>query len=116
MSTKGGKTLPACKSHPGPSDSVDPFQSFKSATPDRSLTVPRELTLCAFLLCIGIPVPSSAQAPSPEKKAPAPKVADSSAAKPGTPEKRVERYLRNLYAWGPEFDVNVGPSKPSPIA
>ena len=30
-------------------------------------------------------------------------------------EGRVEQYLRNLYAWGPQFEVKVGPSKPSPI-
>lgn len=30
-------------------------------------------------------------------------------------EARVEQYLRNLYAWGPQFEVKVGPSKPSPI-
>jgi protein-disulfide isomerase len=28
---------------------------------------------------------------------------------------RVEQYLRNLYAWGPAYDVKVGSSKPSPI-
>jgi protein-disulfide isomerase len=31
-------------------------------------------------------------------------------------ENRIEKYLRNLYAWGPAFDVKVGPAKPSPIA
>ena len=30
-------------------------------------------------------------------------------------EGRVEQYLRNLYAWGPQFEVKVGPSKPSPV-
>jgi protein-disulfide isomerase len=30
-------------------------------------------------------------------------------------ESRIEKYLRNLYAWGPAFDVKVGPSKPSPV-
>jgi protein-disulfide isomerase len=50
-----------------------------------------------------------------KEKSPAPKAAESSAAKPGTVESRVEQYLRNLYAWGPTYDVKVGPSKPSPI-
>jgi protein-disulfide isomerase len=31
-------------------------------------------------------------------------------------EGRVEKYLRNLYAWGPEFELKVGPTKLSPIA
>src|SRR5271168_4683906 len=43
------------------------------------------------------------------------KPAAPTAAKPGSTEARIEQYLRNLYAWGPSFDVKVGPSKPSPI-
>jgi len=60
-------------------------------------------------------LPSAAQSTSAKEKSPAPKPADSSATKPGTVESRVEKYLRNLYAWGPSYDVKVGPSKPSPI-
>jgi protein-disulfide isomerase len=37
------------------------------------------------------------------------------AAKPGSMEDKVERYLRNMYAWGPSFEIKVGPTKPSPI-
>lgn len=37
------------------------------------------------------------------------------ATKPGSVEDRVEKYLRNLYAWGPNYSVKVGPTKPSPI-
>lgn len=61
-------------------------------------------------------LPSAAQTTSGKDKSPAPMATNSSAAKPGTVEARVEKYLRNLYAWGPTFDVKVGPSKPSPIA
>ncbi len=68
------------------------------------------LTFTAFRL------PSAAQTAPGSDKSSAPKAADSSAAKPATVETRVEEYLRNLYAWGPAFDVKVGPSKPSPIA
>jgi protein-disulfide isomerase len=32
-----------------------------------------------------------------------------------TIETRVEKYLRNLYSWGPSYEVKVGPTKPSPI-
>jgi protein-disulfide isomerase len=40
--------------------------------------------------------------------------------KPKTPnpeatEDKVVQYLRNLYAWGPEFEIKVGQVKPSPI-
>jgi len=52
---------------------------------------------------------SSAKEPSqPAKSSPA-------LARTGTVEARIEQYLRNLYAWGPTFDVKAGPSKPSPI-
>lgn len=39
----------------------------------------------------------------------------SSAPAPDSIEARIERYLRNVYAWGPAFDVKVGTPKPSPI-
>jgi protein-disulfide isomerase len=39
----------------------------------------------------------------------------SSAEKPAPIEARVEKYLRNLYAWGPEYEIKVGTIKPSPI-
>src|SRR5580700_8238761 len=30
-------------------------------------------------------------------------------------ENSVERYLRNVYAWGPSYEVKIGTIKPSPI-
>ena len=76
----------------------------------------RNLIFFALLFFAFFRLPSVAQSTSEKEKSPAPKTADSSAAKPGTLESRIEQYLRNLYAWGPTFDVKVGPSKPSPIA
>jgi protein-disulfide isomerase len=35
--------------------------------------------------------------------------------KPSAIENRVEQYLRNMYAWGSEYEIKVGPSKPSPV-
>jgi protein-disulfide isomerase len=78
--------------------------------------VRRNLIFFALLFFAFFRLPSVAQSTSEKEKSPAPKTADSSAAKPGTLESRIEQYLRNLYAWGPTFDVKVGPSKPSPIA
>jgi protein-disulfide isomerase len=78
--------------------------------------VQRKMIFCAFLFLTVFGLPSDAQTTSGKEKSSAPKAADSSAAKPGTVESRVEQYLRNLYAWGPTFDVKVGPAKPSPIA
>ncbi len=75
----------------------------------------RKLILLVFLSFAIFQLPSTAQTSSPKDKSPASKPADLSAAKPGTIESRVEQYLRNLYAWGPKFEVKVGPSKPSPV-
>jgi len=75
----------------------------------------QKLVLCALLFLSAFQLPSLAQTTSGKEKSPTPKAADSPAAKPGAVETRVEQYLRNLYAWGPTYDVKVGPSKPSPI-
>jgi protein-disulfide isomerase len=75
------------------------------------------IALGAFILFV-FHLPSAAQntaATSGKDKSAPPKSADSSTAKPGSLESRVENYLRNLYAWGHDFDVKVGPSKPSLI-
>lgn len=73
----------------------------------------RTLVLGAFMFLVFFQLPSAAQDSSGKDKTPAPKAADSSAAKPGSLESRVEKYLRNLYAWGPEFNIKVGPTKPA---
>jgi protein-disulfide isomerase len=58
---------------------------------------------------------SHAQSAAPKENPPEPKPTAPTAVKPGSTEARIEQYLRNLYAWGPAFEVKVGPSKPSPI-
>lgn len=58
---------------------------------------------------------SNAQTTSGKQPSAAPKGANTPSAKPGTIESRVEQYLRDLYAWGPAFEVKVGPTKPSPV-
>lgn len=75
----------------------------------------RRLILCTLLFLSVFQLSSAAQTTAGKEKSPAPKAGDSTTAKPGTVESRVEQYLRNLYAWGPTFEVKVGPSKPSPI-
>jgi protein-disulfide isomerase len=58
---------------------------------------------------------------STKQESPAPSARDSKSAAPKssgpeTLETRIEKYLRNLYAWGPDFEVKVGTPKPSPIS
>jgi protein-disulfide isomerase len=43
------------------------------------------------------------------------KLPASPAPKPGSLEDKIEKYLRNLYAWGPQYEVKLGPAKTSPI-
>ena len=77
----------------------------------------------AKVFLLGVLCSSLAAQSAPQKErssAPATSISASSAsgpaaAKPGSVEDRVEKYLRNLYAWGPNYTVKVGPSKPSPI-
>ncbi len=78
--------------------------------------MPRKLVLCIVCCLAAFPLSAVAQTAQPKDVPPATNPADSTAAKPGTVESRVEQYLRNLYAWGPAYKIKVGPSKPSPIA
>jgi protein-disulfide isomerase len=75
----------------------------------------KTFALLALLVLTAFQRSSLAQTP-PQKEKPEPaKSTASASSKPGTTEAKIEQYLRNLYAWGPTFDVKVGPSKPSPI-
>src|SRR5713101_3690200 len=76
----------------------------------------RKFILCLILFFATSRFPLAAQSPPGKEKSPEPKLSDSSGAKSGSMENRVEEYLRNLYAWGPAYGVKVGPSKPSPIS
>src|SRR5579872_809682 len=78
-----------------------------------------QIALLAALCCgvISVPrmsaqvpaaVPSQSSAPSAQSPAP-------STPKPGSVEDKVEKYLRNMYAWGPQYEIKLGPTKPTPI-
>jgi len=71
--------------------------------------------VCAAILIFACSLPSYPQTKEAEEKSAAPKPVDSTGAKQGTLESRVEQYLRNLYAWGPSYEVKIGPSKTSPV-
>src|SRR5579872_5615274 len=40
---------------------------------------------------------------------------ESDDSKQGTIEAKVEKYLRNVYAWGPSFEIKIGTIHPSSI-
>jgi protein-disulfide isomerase len=69
----------------------------------------------ALLLITAFQCSSLAQSTPPKEKSEEAKPPEPTVAKPGSTEAKIEQYLRNLYAWGPTFDVKVGPSKPSPV-
>ena len=75
----------------------------------------RKLIFSALLFLTVFQTPSFAQTNSSKGKNPTPKSDNAPAAKSESVESRVEQYLRNLYAWGTEYEVKVGPSNPSPI-
>jgi protein-disulfide isomerase len=78
--------------------------------------------LCLVLFAAAVALAqSSATTPTttathlPERSAPASRLAQSTAAPAGPLARRVEAYLRNLYALGPSFTVKVGEPQPTPI-
>jgi protein-disulfide isomerase len=75
----------------------------------RRIAIILSLTVFAFRL------DAQTNAATPKASPSKPAAAVSSDAKPGSVETRVEQYLRQLYAWGPSFEVKVGPSRPSPV-
>jgi protein-disulfide isomerase len=76
----------------------------------------RRIVLCAMMLCFVPWFPLGAQTNSGKDQTPVAKTAGSPVTKPESLESRVEKYLRNLYAWDSSFEVKVGPGKPSPVA
>lgn len=76
----------------------------------------RKISVCSATLMLVGCLPAYTQTNPGQDKAAAPKPADSTSTKQGTLESRVEQYLRNLYAWGPSYEVKIGAPKPSPVA
>jgi protein-disulfide isomerase len=74
------------------------------------------LRIAIFVLSIACAYRTSAQTTGGTKNTVEPKQGTAQpSSKQETLESRVEKYLRNAYAWGPAFEVKLGPIKPSPI-
>ena len=83
------------------------------------VNLPHSLILAAWL-CFALSSLTQMNAQTPGAPRPASPVlpVQSSAppaGKPGPLEDKVEKYLRNVYAWGPQYEIKLGPAKPSPI-
>ena len=74
------------------------------------LTAVSCILTCAPRMRAQTPAAPSAQSSAPSAKSPAP-----STPKPGSLEDKVEKYLRNMYAWGPQYEIKLGPTKPTAI-
>ena len=68
-------------------------------------------------LTLGPNAQINAQTSSTHRKSPSP-----SGQSPATPakgpdsiESNVEQFLRDTYAWGPQYEIKLGPAKPSPV-
>ncbi|MGD0909186.1 MAG: thioredoxin domain-containing protein [Candidatus Acidiferrales bacterium] len=69
------------------------------------------LFFCFILFAFRAAAQTNGQTAAPGK----PKLSDTSNTKADTVEARVESYLRNSYAWGSDYQLKVGPTKPSPL-
>jgi protein-disulfide isomerase len=77
--------------------------------------VPRKQIFAIMFFLTMIAHSAVAQTNPGKEPASPPKESAPSTPGPDSIESRVERYLRNVYAWGPSFDVKIGTPKPSPI-
>jgi protein-disulfide isomerase len=82
---------------------------------DRKLQFPLLAALCFALSTNPQMSAQTPRTPRPESPTPSSQSPTPSAPKPGSLEDKVEQYLRNMYAWGPQYEVRLGPTKPSPI-
>jgi protein-disulfide isomerase len=57
----------------------------------------------------------TAGAPKAQSSASTAQSSASSVSNPGSLEGEVEKYLRNMYAWGPQYEIKLGPPKPTQI-
>jgi len=74
-----------------------------------------QIVLLLALSCVVVAIPKmNAQAPAAGNPQSSAKPA-SATPKPGSLEDKVERYLRNMYAWGPQYEIKMDPPKLSPI-
>jgi protein-disulfide isomerase len=75
----------------------------------------RKLIQLVFLFFIVFGFRAAAQTSGKSASPGQSKPSDATNPKADTIEARVEKYLRNTYAWGPDFQLNVGPAKTSPV-
>jgi len=71
----------------------------------------RLLFLFLMLFAVRAVAQTSSKSASPGQSKPS----DPATTKTDTIETRIENYLRNTYAWGPDYQLKVGPNKPSPL-
>jgi protein-disulfide isomerase len=109
---------PARRQHPDASDCLNSQPARQQGERTHSAKHLHFLLLAWFCFALGPIAHMNAQTPSaPRPATPAPPVQSSAppAGKPGPIEDKVEKYLRNVYAWGPQYEIKLGPVKPSPI-
>jgi len=109
---------PAWRQHPDPSDCLNSQPIRQQVERTHSAKHLHFLLLAGLCFALGPIAQMNAQTPSPPRSAtPAPPVQSSapSVAKPGPLEDKVEKYLRNVYAWGLQYEMKLGPVKSSPV-
>jgi protein-disulfide isomerase len=109
---------PARRQHPDASDCLN-SQPVRQQVERTHSAKHFHFSLLAWLcFALGPIAQMNAQTPSaprPAILAPSAQSSAPSVAKPGPLEDKVEKYLRNVYAWGPQYEIKLGHVKPSPI-
>jgi protein-disulfide isomerase len=109
---------PARRQHPDASNCLNSQPVRQRVERTHSAKPVHFLLLIWLCFALGPIAQMNAQTPSaPRPATPAPSAQFSAppVAKPGPIEDKVENYLRNVYAWGPQYEIKLGPVKPSPI-
>jgi protein-disulfide isomerase len=110
---------PDRRQHPDASDCLNSQPVRLQVESVYTIKLRHSLMLAAWLcIALGPVAQMNAQttnAPRPASPTPSAQSSTPSPAKPGQLEDKVEKYLRNMYAWGPQYEIKLGPTKPSPI-
>jgi protein-disulfide isomerase len=100
--------------HPNASDCLNSQPVCQQAERTPNAKHPHLLLLAWLCFALSPIAQMNSQTPSAPRPASPPPSAPS-LAKPGPLEDKVEKYLRNVYAWGPQYEIKLGPVRPSPI-
>jgi protein-disulfide isomerase len=93
---------------------ISQFSIFNFQISNLKLPIFLLATLCSVIIIPKVSAQTTG-APKTQNSAPPAQSSASSASNAGSLEGKVEKYLRNMYAWGPQYEIKLGPAKPTQI-